>query len=226
MATATKTNETKQITLTEALVKKKILQHRIQKLVGEFVPCATTTEGTAPAGYESVATFESKIKADYESISTLISNYYDLQDAIVKANAITEVKVTRESGETRTMTIAQALIRKNQASELEGALRHRMAAYFNSNQRDILKRQNEIPALVNAQINTLTGKAGQKVDQDQLDKIKKSVTELHSLVLRDPIGLQNKIKDLDNDKEFYGTALDVALSLANATTHIEVPVSI
>ncbi|WNA16108.1 hypothetical protein XaC1_469 [Xanthomonas phage XaC1] len=206
------------ITLTHALVEIKKLDQQIQRASMQAFVGFTTGEGVwekpSDRKYTDKNQAASAYKSALDSVQDLITRRTAIKGAIVKANAVTLVKVADVE-----MTIAEAIERKNSISFkqfLLDSLRRQQAEAVNSvtrleaqMQTEITKSRNELAA---------AGKSDEaKLEQSSADIKKKALP-----VLNDPNGIQAVIEALEKEIEDFVSNVDVVLSVANATTTIEV----
>lgn len=203
------------ITITEALSKLKILNSRINNEIKTQTPIVTLQVGKVPSGYSSVEDFNKKVKASYQSITDLIKQRNSIKSAIVKSNALTEVKIGNIL-----YTVASAIERKN-SIEYEKQL---LSVYTNTYNRAIqqLDNQNKLAQdKLDALITATFGKDS-KVDPDNIKSISEQFWKQNEFKLCDPLKLSELIQTMNNNIEEFMSDVDVQLTISNSTQFIEI----
>lgn len=203
------------ITITRALVELKTLSSRINKAIDEFKPVAIVTGKKAPRGYTTRDEFERDAKSKAESISSLIKRRNQIKSGIVKANAITIVDIADIS-----MSVAEAIERKNSISFEKDLLTSLSTSYYNAiQQQEILdnKCQEQLHKLLEVNF----GKDA-KAKSEEIDAISKPYLENNAPKLVDPLDIKKKIEKLENFISKFEAEVDIVLSEANAKTEIEI----
>jgi len=208
-----------QMSVTRALVELKRLTDRITTEAGaKFVlrkfgkPTAKVVGNNAP-----VADVEKLLKANFDSVQSLINRRAKIKSAIVMSNATVLVTVAG-----KTMTVAEAIELKSSVS-----LKERLLA----NMRHQLQTEQTNVDVENAklevEINTLLTKMyssekGAKATPEQYDAvaIPQQNAKLQSLL--DPVDVVKQIKILADEIEAIKSELDFILSESNARTVLDI----
>ena len=203
----------REMTITEGLVELKLLSSRIEKEINmsEWIWSVKTIDCTE----ESSVPYEDKAKAAYQSIRDLIEERNKIKSAIVKSNATTMVKVGKKE-----MTVAEAIERKSSIGYEQKLLMRWKTVYANAVNRvdtENVRVQNRIDQMLSQLVVN---------DKSDIAEAQKAVTETYiaqnGWMVYDPLNLEDKIKKLDEDIDDFLKNVDLALSLSNAVTHIEV----
>ena len=203
----------REMTITEGLVESKLLSSRIEKEINmsEWIWSVKTIDCTE----ESSVPYEDKAKAAYQSIRDLIEERNKIKSAIVKSNATTMVKVGKKE-----MTVAEAIERKSSIGYEQKLLMRWKTVYANAVNRvdtENVRVQNRIDQMLSQLVVN---------DKSDIAEAQKAVTETYiaqnGWMVYDPLNLEDKIKKLDEDIDDFLKNVDLALSLSNAVTHIEV----
>ena len=203
----------REMTITEGLVELKLLSSRIEKEINmsEWIWSVKTIDCTE----ESSVPYEDKAKAAYQSIRDLIEERNKIKSALVKSNATTMVKVGKKE-----MTVAEAIERKSSIGYEQKLLMRWKTVYANAVNRvdtENVRVQNRIDQMLSQLVVN---------DKSDIAEAQKAVTETYiaqnGWMVYDPLNLEDKIKKLDEDIDDFLKNVDLALSLSNAVTHIEV----
>lgn len=207
----------RKISITEALNELKLYDSKINKAVSNSTFVGAAKKSSSKVGIVSKDTFTDRAKASYQSVSDLIANRNALKSAIVKSNAITEVQV-----DGKTMTVAEAIERKNSIDYDKQLLEVMQRQYVNASDavlRENVKVDRKIDELLTALIGKDTDKKISKEDQEAVETPYRNKNEYE---LVDPLNIYDKIQKLESDIDGFESSVDIALSVINATTFIEV----
>lgn len=213
---------TKKITLTEALSKLKLLNKKIEKKdksISEF-SFIDYRIGKSKKGEISQKT-EEEIKQEgekfFQSYITLVENRDLLKSRIAQANASTKVKFNDKE-----YTIVELIELKNQLpskkmtlTRLQNQYTTTMAQYRYA----IDKSREKVQSLLSERLGT----DSKNQNADEIEKLANSLAELNKATLIDPLNLKKIIEDLEQDIDLIENELDTKLSIINARTEIEVP---
>lgn len=204
-----------EMSLSRALVELKTITKRINDSIQKFSPTDVMVGGKLKTN-QTLSEFEKNVKADFQSITDLISRRSKIKSAVVKANALTTVTIAGT-----TMTIAEAIERKNSIS-LEQSLHRTIQLNFmtNSNQMEQmnLRAQDRLDKLLEATFS----KDSSKVKPDEYDAVAKPFMEKNFSTMVDPLNVREVIKKLDDNIIKFLQEVDIILSEANASTMIEI----
>lgn len=207
----------RKISITEALNELKLYDAKINKAISNATFVGAAKKLANKVGIVSKDTFTDRAKASYQSVSDLIANRNALKSAIVKSNAITEVQV-----DGKTMTVAEAIERKNSIDYDKQLLEVMQRQYVNASDavlRENVKVDRKIDELLTALIGKDTDKKISKEDQEAVETPYRNKNEYE---LVDPLNIYDKIQKLESDIDGFESSVDIALSVINATTFIEV----
>ena len=206
----------RKISITEALNELKLYDSKINKAITNAKLVGATKKSSDKIGVVKKEEFIERAKASYQSVTDLIANRNALKSAIVKSNAITEVTING-----KTMTVAEAIERKNSIEYDEQLLNTMKAQYVNATS-SVDKENKKVDTKVDELISTLVGKdTDKKIDKDAVEAIEKPYREKNEFELIDPIGIFDEMLKLEADIDGFQSNCDTALAVANATTFIE-----
>lgn len=205
----------RKMTITEALVELKLLDKRITKAdMEDWCICQPKSSKKTMLG-ESIEDYEKNTKARLQSIKDLIAERASIKKAIVKSNAETIVEV----GETK-MTVAEAIEYKT-SIEYE----KKLLQSLQKSKADAVKLKVSCSVKLDNEINSIIGKIAES-GKDNLSEEQKNFTEsyrqLNEAVIIDPIDVDKEIAGLETKIDSFEQNIDVALSVSNATTVIEI----
>lgn len=206
----------RKISITEALNELKLYDSKINKAISNAELIGAAKKSLDKVGVVKKDTFIEKAKSSYQSVTDLIANRNALKSAIVKSNAITEVTVNG-----KTMTVAEVIERKN-SIDYEIALLNEMKRQYVKATDTVTKENKKVDNKVDELIQTLVGKdTDKKIDKDAIENIEAPYRAKNEYELVDPIGLSDKIVELESDISGFESNCDTTLAVANATTFVE-----
>lgn len=207
----------RKISITEALNELKLYDSKINKAITNAKLVGATKKSSDKIGVVKKEEFIERAKASYQSVTDLIANRNALKSAIVKSNAVTEVTING-----KTMTVAEAIERKNSIEYDEQLLNTMKAQYVNATS-SVDKENKKVDTKVDELISTLVGKdTDKKIDKDAVEAIEKPYREKNEFELIDPIGIFDEMLKLEADIDGFQSNCDTSLVLSNATTFIEI----
>lgn len=207
----------RKISITEALNELKLYDSKITKAITNATLCGAAKKSSDKVGVVKKEDFEDRAKASYQSATDLIANRNTLKSAVVKSNAITEVTVDDKS-----MTVAEAIERKNSIEYDETLLNEMKRQYANAT-ATVDKENKKVDAKVDDLLTTLVGKdSDKKLNKDDQEAVERPYREKNEFEFVDPLGLYDKIQALEANIDGFKSNVDTVLVLSNATTFIEV----
>lgn len=208
--------EKRTMTIHAALGEIKKLKQRIEKgtnnavFIGNMKKSADTVNGYAHKKDE----FKTIVAANYQSLNDLIKELNSIKSAVTLSNALTMVTVGKES-----MTVAEAISRK-ELIEFEGDLLRRMKSQYDRVVAETTRRNEDVEDNLNDQVSALVGKDPKA--KDNLAGFMEQYRNSNCWENVDPLDLKEKIDALEQRIFDFETNVDVALSISNATTFIEI----
>jgi DNA repair exonuclease SbcCD nuclease subunit len=213
----------KTITLTEALAELKLLDKKIHKsmqdlaykgapVIDYIVGKKKTTEKYNLTEEEIKKEAQSKI----DQLNALIANRGKLKAVIARTNAITQVTIAG-----KIYTIVEAIERKNNLKiekELLEILNHAVEGVTEKVRRINENARNEVDRLLEAKLST----DSKNQSAQEIESLAKILLENKEAKVVDPYGVAKLIESMNNDIEIFEREVDVALSIINATTTIDI----
>lgn len=203
--------------VTQALNELKTLDSRISRAIRDasFVGAAKTSEKkVTPACTKEE--FIEKAKAAFDSVNALIDRREKIKAAIVESNAKTFVEVCGD-----TYSVAKLIDMKNSIS-----YKKKLLAKMVEQVREaeiVMNRQNvAMEQKIDQLVTTAFGKESKtSIKEDDYNSIAKPYRESNEFSLVDPIGIKDKIKELEDFIEEFEATVDAKLQVSNCVTFIE-----
>lgn len=207
----------RKISITEALNELKLYDSKITKAITNATFCGATKKSSDKVGVIKKEDFDERAKASYQSVTDLIANRNALKSSIVKSNAVTEVEI-----DGKVMTRAEAIERKNSIEYDETLLNEMKRQYANAT-ATVDKENKKVDSKVDDLLTTLIGKdSDKKLNKEDQEAVEKPYREKNEFEFVDPLGLYEKIQELEANIDGFKSNVDTVLVLSNATTFIEV----
>ena len=161
--------------------------------------------------------FQHAAQADWQSIQDLIHRRNAIKAAILASNATTHVTVAGER-----LTIAEVIERKKSLT-LQTQLLARMKTQRESVVRAIEANNMQMDSELQKLLEIHFGKGGSsRSSTNDVEEISKSFRESNSAKLLDPIGIDSKIKEMEEYIEQFQREIKFILSESNAITKVYV----
>lgn len=207
----------REISVTEALNELKLYDSKITKAITNASFVGGAKKSSDKIGVVSKDTFIDRAKSTYQSSIDLITNRNSLKSAIVKSNAITEVKVAD-----KVMTVAEAIERKNSIEYEETLLSETKRQYANASEF-VNKENKKVDNKVDELLATLIGKdSDKKISKEDQEAIEKPYRDKNEFELIDPIEIYDKIVKLEEEIDNFKSQVDTQLVISNAITKIAI----
>jgi uncharacterized alpha-E superfamily protein len=199
------------ISITQALAELKLLDKRIQKAL-DNVTWADVNTKSHPVDAEK---FAKNVRAEYQSFSDLVKRRDTIKRAVVKANAVTRVKIGTWEG-----TVAEAI-------------EYKMSIHYKKRLLDVMRsqllrakdqfkdQQESVDARLEKLLHSELGK-DVKTSPETITALTNSFRENNKVELVDPLDLSARALALEEDIEEFETNVDWVLSETNGKTLIEV----
>jgi hypothetical protein len=206
--------------ISRALAEIKRIDDRVTRLTNEsvFVAVVVGKDGKQKmnTGNESVQQVASKMQSAFDKIQAEIAMRAKIKAAVVKSNAVTEITL----GGT-IMTIAEAIELKK-SIQLKKALCAQMQRQLMSTRTTVDILNGKLEQQIEANLATIYGSDKSKVDASTFEMVSKPQREAKEASLLDPLKLETKIEQLNEEISAVETELDYLLSTQNAVTTISV----
>jgi len=210
------------MTLTEALAKLKLYDKKIRKQLqdirydGAVIDYIVGNENKGRITGKTVDELKEYAKSKVQKTQALINNRNRLKAAIAQTNAVTPVKIGDKE-----YTIAQAIERKQSISlekEFVEALEEQLVNVKNKVTQINLRAQEKANQIVEAQVSA----EAKNKKTEEIEALYNLIYEKNKAELVDPINVEAALEKIKEDIETFEQNVDVALSIINAKTEIEV----
>lgn len=206
------------ITITEALVKLKTLESRIEKGISNLSVVGVRRADSTKLinGVTEEKDFTERAKASYQSVSDPMRLRSDMKVAIAESNAKTIVTIAGKD-----YTVTHAIDKKN-SIHLDQQLISRLKNDLSQGMRNVqsLNQQAEDKANKNVEIMLGSDKAKNKTEESQA--MYEAMYEKNKGVLVDAVGVEELLEQMDIDVKDFLDSVDTQLVISNSTTYIEV----
>jgi len=200
------------MSITRALAKLKLLDKRIEKATNAcFVDIKI---GEKPQN-ENCAP-----EANFQKALDLIKYREALKSAVMNANATTTVTINDQ-----TMTIMEAIERKNSIARLE-ALKSSMRMQLFGKRDEIERINDRAQRRLDTQLEAMVGNKDTSLDAESIQTVTEIFKKENMADLDDPLEIEKKINELDEEIDGFLSEVDLVLSEVNSQTEIEVPYDI
>lgn len=202
------------ISITRALVELKTIDARINKLTRALNPVTTgLVKPQSTSVREEQEQFNAAALAQWQSVQDLIARRDKIKRGIIMSNATTQVEIQGQ-----TLSVAEAIDKKNSISLKQNLLQHLRAersGAVNERERDKTRLQERLDAFIQSQERVLK-------DPEMLKTSVAAFKEMHETRILDPLNLDEIISALDAEIDGFISEVDFVLSESNARTTIEV----
>lgn len=195
------------------------IQKRIEALNTIHIAKGTDSNRQIPGSIQNVEDFENTAKADFQGVQDLLRVRDELKAKVVQSNAVTTVVIAGE-----TITVAQAIERKRTIVFKELLLGKLKAQYNRARVRlnsDTQEFEQKLEAARAPYV-----QRDKAPDAAQLAVVEAPVRSMGTPSIVDPLGLADKIRELETEIEDFKSNVDFVLSEANAKTEVEIEGSI
>jgi len=211
------------LTLTEALVKLKLYDKKIEKKyqtlsIGKIIDIQKGKNSKLLYSDLEMDNFKNEAKSYIDSIKQLIKNRAILKSKIVEANAKTKVIIANKE-----YSIAEAIERKNSIEYdkelvkiLSEILENAKSKVLNHNQMV----ENEVDEMIKAQLENEN--KSQKNISKETETLREMLLSNKEYRLINPLNLEKIIDELNTEIEEFESEVDVKLSIINSNTFIEI----
>ena len=209
---------TETMTITKALSELKILGKRIRDEITSTTFCDANKHVMRTIRGKSIAAAQAEMQGSYDKIVSLINRNNAIKKAVTKANAETYVKIGDEQ-----MTIAEAIYMKQTGIELMRQLLMVMTSQY-TKARTTIERNNGDALTQNceAYIVKLFGAGDNKSVSADIEAAKAKYIEENTVDLIEGVDTAKAIETLKNKIDTFEANVDAAITVANATTTIEI----
>lgn len=209
---------TEKMTVHKALAELKILNNRIDTSIFGGTYCIANKHSNKKVKGIDVEEYKKVIQGCYDKVKDLIDRNNAIKKAVTLSNARTMVTIDGKE-----YTVAEAIAMKDYGIEKKETFLEVLRDQYNKAQAEILK--NNGPALdkrAEEYVIGLYGSKEGKTDTEDYEKTKKEFINTNQFELIDPIGILDKIENLEKEIDAFKADVDAVLSTSNAITEIEI----
>lgn len=202
-----------EITITRALAELKLLDSRIQKKIAEseFV-FFVSKKNKSNVNQDTLV---SNSKSSVQSITDLIERRKNLKSSIIISNAVTKVKLGGEE-----MTVAEVIERKQLVEyykQFLNKMKQNRELVLNQVERQNQVMETDLQKILEINFGKNTTA---RTNSDDIENISKTYREHNKAEVLDGVGVDVKIKEIEELINRYETESNFVLSESNATTKI------
>lgn len=203
------------MSVTQALSELKMLGKRIEGEIGSSIFIAVRI----PNASLTKEQIEERIRASYQSVKDLIDRRNAIKAAVVMSNANTTLTIAGKE-----YTVTQAIDAKKYAMAYQASLVQAMSAQLKAANKEFDTRMANVERAALEITQKTVSSSSTPVTGAELKDLNtyKSYIELNQVEMIDPLDLPNTVKKLADEVEKFLLDVDTALSIANATTFIDV----
>lgn len=212
------------MSITRALVELKNLDNKIKQAIQgvHFIGVTTGKDNNKkvfiPSGND-VASAQQLIQGNFDKATQLISNRQKIKAAVVKSNAVTEVKLAGNL-----LTVAEAIETKTSLPYKE-LLLTTLVQQANSANTHVSNINNKMNEDIDKALQVVYGNEKGKVQSEMYEQVAEPQRKQKEGAILDPAKIDLKIKSLQDEIQTIKSELDFVLAESNAKTEIEVDIS-
>ena len=211
------------MSITRALVELKNLDNKIKQAIqgAHFIGVTTGKDNNKkvfiPSGND-VASAQQLIQGNFDKATQLISNRQKIKAAVVKSNAVTEVKLAG-----KVLTVAEAIETKTSLPYKE-LLLTTLVQQANSAHTHVSNINNKMNEDIDKALQVVYGNEKGKVQSEMYEQVAEPQRKQKEGAILDPAKIDLKIKSLQDEIQTIKSELDFVLAESNAKTEIEVDI--
>lgn len=211
------------MSITRALVELKNLDNKIKQAIQgvHFIGVTTGKDNNKkvfiPSGND-VASAQQLIQGNFDKATQLITNRQKIKAAVVKSNAVTEVKLAG-----KLLTVAEAIETKTSLPYKE-LLLTTLVQQANSANTHVSNINNKMNEDIDKALQVVYGNEKGKVQSEMYEQVAEPQRKQKEGAILDPAKIDLKIKSLQDEIQTIKSELDFVLAESNAKTEIEVDI--
>lgn len=209
------------MTVHRALAELKTMDARIDSAIRSTTYVLAVKRSAEKINGVKIDTFKDAMKANNQKVNDLIRRRNAMKRAVVLSNATTKVTVGGKE-----YTVAEAIECKTHGVEYMKALKNSMTSAYLAAQAEMKRNDDEVlekraEQYVLSVIAAQPKDAKMSVDSEAMKALRKSYIENNAFEMLDPLGVAERIAELDEMIHAFEADVDAALSCSNALTVIE-----
>lgn len=209
---------TERMTVHKALAELKLLDDRILKTIKSSVFCVANKHSNQKIGGVDLEEYKNSIYSGYDKAVSLIARRKAIKKAVVLSNAVTKVKIGGVE-----YTVAEAIEMKNHGIDFEGTLMDAMKMQYEK-AMIVIKNENgnDLEERADKYVTAIYGQKEGKSNGSDIEKVREDFLISNQYELVDPLGVLERIEELETWITSFLSEVDAALSVSNALTEIEI----
>ncbi len=209
---------TETMTITKALSELKILNKRIRDEITSATFCDANKRVMRMLKGKSLNDAKAEMQGNYDKITNLINRNNAIKKAVTKANASTTITVGGDQ-----LSIAEAIYMKNEGIDNLKTLLTTMSIQYTRAQ-DLIQRGNgdNLTRACEDYIVKLFGSGENKNSIEGIEAERAKYIEDNTIDLIEGVDTAKAIETLKNKIDTFEAEVDAAITVANATTTIEI----
>lgn len=209
---------TEKMTIVSALSELKVLNSRISEEIATATFCDVNKHVMRILKGKNLTDARAEMQGSYDKITALINRNNAIKKAVTKANAETYVKIGDEQ-----MTIAEAIYMKQTGIQLMKKLLVTMTSQYTKAKATIEYNNGDtLTQNCEAYIVKLFGAGDNKSVSADIEAAKAKYIEENTVDLIEGVDTAKAIEALKNKIDTFEANVDAAITVANATTIIEI----
>ena len=209
---------TEKMTIVSALSELKVLNSRITDEIATATFCDVNKHVMRTLKGKNLTDARAEMQGSYDKITALINRNNAIKKAVTKANAETSVKIGDEQ-----MTIAEAIYMKQTGIQLMKKLLVTMTSQYTKAKATIEYNNGDtLTQNCEAYIVKLFGAGDNKSVSADIEAAKAKYIEENTVDLIEGVDTAKAIEALKNKIDTFEANVDAAITVANATTIIEI----
>ena len=209
---------TEKMTIVSALSELKVLNSRITDEIATATFCDVNKHVMRTLKGKNLTDARAEMQGSYDKITALINRNNAIKKAVTKANAETYVKIGDEQ-----MTIAEAIYMKQTGIQLMKKLLVTMTSQYTKAKATIEYNNGDtLTQNCEAYIVKLFGAGDNKSVSADIEAAKAKYIEENTVDLIEGVDTAKAIEALKNKIDTFEANVDAAITVANATTTIEI----
>ena len=206
----------RKITLHQALSELKTIEKRIDDKLSNSNLIWVGNESQKVGNLYTKEEYEMQVKASYQSITDLISLQTHLKKALMKANAETDVEMNEKNYKIIDLIVEKDLI----------AMKKKLLPKMKQQLYQAIQVMNSNNDVVNTNLQRILeatfGRDQSKVSAGDIDAISAPYKKSNEWNLIDPLKIEDKMKQIEQEIIDFETNVDATLSTINAITTIDI----
>jgi hypothetical protein len=205
------------ISLTRVLAELKLLEKKIdQATATQFIGLYQKRNNAIIGTTASREDFEKNVKAEFQSLTDLITRSEKLRTALANANAANMVKI----GE-KYYSLAEAIVYKERILPIKQNLAKSLNAAIVKTAKNMEVNRVDLESRIEAMLTQNLG-SDKKADKDAYDNIANPFIEANKLHMSDPANIVKYYETLKAEIELFTSEIDISLAEANSKIEIEI----